>query len=150
MKSRPRKSSATKLTQFTGDCPTTRKTVGPIGRAPPFETSLLSCHTERRQFDRGMHNPVSVRQSPHSDMFADSRPCEILPIPVERCYPHIGELEKLPRERKKTLEDRLLCGKHECAEFAGSHATRNVNHSERCDCPQQDRDCRGTRRLEEE
>src|ERR1700730_5081092 len=55
-------------------------------------------------------------------MFADRRPCEILAIPVERGYPHIGELEKFPRQRKKTLVDSLLCGKHECAEFAKAAA----------------------------
>src|SRR3979409_1362016 len=69
-----------------------------------------------------MNKPVSVRQSPYSDIFADSRPCEALSIPVERCNPHVGEFEKFPRERKKTLEDSLLCRKHKCAEFAKAAA----------------------------
>ena len=70
-------------------------------------------------------------------MFADGRPCEILSIPVERCYSHIGEFEKFPRERKKTFEDSLLRGKHKCADFAeatavearppSSHAEKKVD-----------------------
>jgi hypothetical protein len=47
-----------------------------------FEVSLLNCRSERRQFDRGMHKAVGVRQPPRSDIFADSHPCEIPSIPV--------------------------------------------------------------------
>src|SRR5258705_258615 len=92
------------------------------GRVEIFERPLFCRHTERRQLDRGMHKPVSMRQSPHSNMSADGRPCENPSIPVERCYPYIGELKKFLRERKKTLEDGLLCGKHKSAKFAKAAA----------------------------
>ena len=98
-----------------------------LGRG--FKVPLPGCRSERRHFDRGMHKAVSVGQSSRSDMFADGRPREILSMPVDRCYSHIGKFEKFPRQRKETLEDRLLCGKHECAEFAKAAAMGRFEQS---------------------
>jgi hypothetical protein len=61
--------------------------------------------SQRRQFDQGMHKLAIVQQSSLSHIFTGNRPCEMPLIPVERCYPHIGELWKFSRERKNTLED---------------------------------------------
>ena len=54
-----------------------------IAAPADFKVSLLGYRSERRQFDRGMHNAVSEGQSPRSDIFGDGRPGEMPSIPVE-------------------------------------------------------------------